>query len=174
MSIENLYELLITFACILIVICLLTTFWVFTFPIESYCASFQTVLLTGSSPDHASSPEREDSIQGETSVRPSGTRASESLLTLAQADPLGLSGSTDPVVLQLLIRQEELRIQRGHEQRAHEIEMAQLNAQQERMRLDLESQRLALEAQSRTASPSVTTRVKGPKLPKFIEWEDIE
>ena len=54
--------------------------------------------------------------------------------------------------------------------------LAQFNAQQERIILDLKSQKLALEAQSRTASPSpsVTTSVKGPKLPKFTEGYEID
>ena len=73
-----------------------------------------------------------------------GARAAESLLSLSQSNSKVFQSSTDPAVLNLLIRQEELRLQGDCEQRAHELELARLNAEQERMRLEKEIDNIQL------------------------------
>ena len=122
--------------------------------------------------------DRETSPESVTHVdrTPGGARAAESLLSMSQADPKVLQSSSDPAVLSLLIRQEELKLQRGREQRAHELELARLNAEQERMRFEIETKRLTLESQSRTSSPGPNNMqiLKGPKLPKYQEGGDID
>ena len=49
-----------------------------------------------------------------------GARAAESLLSLSQTDPEVQQSSTDPAVLSAVIKQQELKLQRDSEQRAHE------------------------------------------------------
>ena len=84
---------------------------------------------------------------------------------------LGLT-QTDPKVLEMLIRQEELALARDKECNEHEFKMAGLRQETERLRL--ENERLFLDRE-RVGSPLVALHnedyYKGPKVPKFKKGE---